>query len=449
MAFENTNWKKFKTEIIDSGLYTRSGTEVGVSNGALKLVEKNGDYILEKTTDDDIPEICLSACSDLEIDYPKLNKFVFGKLPDNWLLGNYKKIYRGYITDETIRKNAASGGIMSGIQSYLLDQKKVDGAITLRMKKDKPYLAEPIIATSREEILSGAQSKYTISPINQILATLPGSYNSLVYTGLPEQIAAIRKLQMLGHASVKNIQYVLGVFYGETIGFGSIESLLRSHGVKNVEEIKSLEFRAGEWPGYLKIVLNNGQIIAIRKFHANYLIPSHITNYSLYQTDYMSELADISSGDGWAPSYEQRTGGWSVIIARSEKGLELLQAMQSLGKIYLEEISAEDLMTMHSHGIDFKKRGAFIRIAQRKKRGLPTPNYGYEPINIPKGRIRFEILLGFMFKFFQLPITIWVLEKIPPKIIGWFFIQARNIWKRKTKSTKNGNLRELKFKITN
>ena len=44
MRIKNARWTKFKTEIIDSGLYTRSGTEIGLSEGILKFVEKNGDY---------------------------------------------------------------------------------------------------------------------------------------------------------------------------------------------------------------------------------------------------------------------------------------------------------------------------------------------------------------------------------------------------------------------
>ena len=205
MRIKNARWTKFKTEIIDSGLYTRSGTEIGLSEGILKFVEKNGDYFPKKISNRDIPEICLTASCDKEIDYPSLNKFVFNCLPKNWLIGNYKKIYRGHILDKTIRKNAASGGIITGIQTYLLHNGQIDGAITLRMKKNKPHLAEPIIASSKKEILNGAQSKYTISPINQILSELPGRYRSIAYTGLPEQVATIRKLQKLKHKSTKNI----------------------------------------------------------------------------------------------------------------------------------------------------------------------------------------------------------------------------------------------------
>lgn len=442
------NWDKLQ-KIINSDLYTRSGTEVGVAQGTLKLEEKGGDYWPVKITTGDIPALSWQANTDLDCNYPQLCRHAFGELPKNWLIGVYKKIYLGHFNDPAIRRNASSGGIISGSQLYLLENRKIEGAITLSMRTDKPWLAEPIIATDRPMILAGAQSKYTISPLNQILAKLPGHYQSLAYTGLPEQIAAIRKLQILKPEMVKPIKYIFGTFYGETLYFDSIMSLLRSRGIKDVTQITSLKFREGEWPGYTVIKLKSGQEIKIRKFHTNYLIPSHITKYSLYQVDYTSELADISVGDAWAPQYEQRGQGWSVVIARSQTGLNLVEELRNKNLVSLKEISEAELITMHSHGLDLKKRGAFIRLAQRKKKGLLVPNYGYEPSNIPGSRIAFEKILGILFKIFQVKITIYILEHLPPKFMGWFFMKARQIWKARTKATKRGGLTNLQFKILN
>lgn len=441
-------WNKLKQKVLDTDLYSRSGTEVGLSAGALRLEEKSGDYLTVKVSDGDIPEVAYQASSDAHVNYPRLNEHVFGHLPASWLIGNYKKIFVGYIKDEAVRRNASSGGIISGTQLYLLRKGKIDGAVTLRMRRDKPYLTEPIVATTENQILEGAQSKYTTAPVNQILAGLPGNFKSLSYTGTPEQIASIRKLQLLGHPSVKPIEYVLGFFYGETLGFSAIESLLRAHRVRSLEEIESLAFREGEWPGHLKIGLKGGKSIRVSKFYANYLSPSHITSASLYQVDYMAELADISSGDAWAPVYEERGQGWSVVIARTQKGLDLLEEMMSEGAIELKEITEKELIDMHSLGLDVKKRGGFIRIERRRVKGLPVPEYGYEPTNISDARKRFETFVGFTIWLFHLKAFIWLLEKLPVSIIGTMFVYARKLWKKSTKSTKTSGLDELAFKLT-
>jgi coenzyme F420 hydrogenase subunit beta len=446
-AVETPNWNALQ-RIIRSDLYTRSGTEVGVSGGALELVEDDGDYTVRKVIDGDIPRVCLDACTDLGADYPALNRAVFGRLPANWLIGNYERIFVGHITDEAVRRNGSSGGVISGAQLYLLEQGDAEGAITLCMRRDRPYLTEAVVATTREEILAGAKSKYTTAPLNHILADLPGPYRSLSYTGLPEEVASIRTLQTLGHPSVQPISHVFGTFYGEAIGFSAVRSFLRAHRVKDVGAIRSLAFRAGEWPGCLRIELADGRVIAVRKFHANYLIPSHITTYSLYQVDYTAELADISVGDAWAPSYEARGGGWSVVIGRTPRGLALLERMHRDGRIALTEVSADDLIQMHSHGLDLKKRGAFIRIDRRRARGLPVPEYGYRPVNVPASRRRFEALLDVLFAVFRLPATIWTLEHLPIPFIGWFFVHARSFWKARTKSTKKGGLSSVRFELT-
>lgn len=441
-------WEKLKNEILDTDLYTRSGTEVGVSDDTLKLEERDGDYFPVKTSKKNIPEISYTSSTDLISNYPKLNEFVFGKLPDNWLIGNYKKIFVGHIIDEDIRRNASSGGIISGTQLYLLKKNKIEGAITLRMRHDKPYFTEPIIANTETAILESAQSKYTIAPLNQILAELPGKYASLSYTGLPEQIASIRKLQILNHPSVRPIKYILGFFYGETLSFSAVKSVLRAHKEKDISQIQSLRFRAGEWPGNLKIELKNGKTITVPKFYANYLSPSHITNYSLYQVDYMAELADIASGDAWAPVYEERGKGWSVVIARTQRGLDLLEEMIAEKIIELKEISEKELINMHSLGLDVKKRGAFIRIARRKAMGLPVPKYGYEPTNIPFKRKMFESFSMMIINVFHWRMTIWILEKMPVTIIGQMFVYARKIWKSSTRSAKKTGLEKLTFRLT-
>lgn len=441
-------WDRLQQDILDTELYARSGTEVGVSAGTLALEQHDGDYRTVRTCDADIPEVCYTASSDRVVNYPALNEFVFGHYPDNWLVGTYRKIYVGHVTDETVRRNSSSGGILSGTQLYLLRKRKIDGAITLRMRADVPYLTEPVVAATEAEILAGAQSKYTVAPVNQILAQLPGAYASLSYTGLPEQIASIRKLQRMQHPSVAPISYVLGMFYGETLGFSAVRSLLRAHGAHRTEDIMSLAFRAGEWPGHLRIDLRGGQTITVPKFYANYLSPSHITPYSLWQVDYMAELADIACGDAWAPVYEERGKGWSVVLARTEKGESLLEEMRAEGVVSLSEIGESELINMHSLGLDVKKRGAFIRIARRRARGLPVPAYGYEPMNLPLKRRLFEYVFSFVLWLFHRRAFVWLLEHLPVALMGRMFVVARKLWKKSTKTTKTAGLETLVFRTT-
>jgi coenzyme F420 hydrogenase subunit beta len=54
--------------------------------------------------------ICYKVCPGHEVDFKQLNSEIFGKNPENVLIGNYINCYIGQATDYDIRYNSASGG---------------------------------------------------------------------------------------------------------------------------------------------------------------------------------------------------------------------------------------------------------------------------------------------------------------------------------------------------
>ena len=135
---------------------------------------------------------------------------------------------------------------------YLLENKRIDGAVITRMSKQKPWLTEPFIATTREEILEGAQSKYIITSVNEILDQSSGFKGRLAYVGLPGQVQSIRKLQHAGDPSVANIRlclwpllwqytsFFLGQEFSEILRgkglYGHSETLLQAWGMAGKHE---------------------------------------------------------------------------------------------------------------------------------------------------------------------------------------------------------------------
>ena len=154
---------------------------------------------------------------------------------------------------------------------------------------------------------------------------------TLAYVGLPDQVAALRQLQMLGHRGAQKVRYVLGPYVGTNMYSGAIESFLRANGIYSIDDVDELRYRDGEWPGHLMIRTRWGQVLKAEKFHYNYLIPFYITQSTLYSVDLSNELTDISVGDAWHPRYEAKGGGYSVVVARSQQGEDLLRTMQNAG----------------------------------------------------------------------------------------------------------------------
>lgn len=422
-------WAKIHEEIIRPGLCMHSGTCIGLSKGTLKLSDPDGKCLPELTGIGSVPEICYEAC-------PEVNPSEF---PSSSMLGEYKRIAIAHHKDEGVRSNAASGGILTGTLVHLLETGKINGAVVLKMDETRPWRSVPTIARTREEILASAQSKYTVTPTNVILSELENESGPLAYVGLPHQVLAIRRLKEMNHPSVSSIKYILGPFFGNELFGSSVISFLRKFEAKK-EDVTSLSFRAGQWPGHMEAHLRDGRVVSMPKFHANYLIPFHITKSSLISHDLTNELTDISGGDAWAPVYEERGKGFSLLITRTDLGDAVIRKMEEAGKLELSEISEDEAIKMQSHGLDFKKRGAFLRIERMRKRGKRVPDYKMTPPPITFKRKAFEVILDSIFWICSMPLSRRLADLTPNWIIGPLFQQTRKIWKASTKRIKRSGL---------
>lgn len=428
---------------MKSELCNRCGSCVGLSDGKIIFENKEGKYLPVMTSeiDDPLADRIWTACTGQDFNFPHYRKVFFGETKNfHTYTGPYENIYIGHTNDEEVRRKAASGGILSSVLIYLLEKKLIDGAVVLRMSPTIPWLSEPHIATTKEEILEAAQSKYTISSVNEILPEVEKFKGKLAYVGLPPQVQSIRKLQEINDPSVQAIKYLFGPFYGNTLYFSSIISFLKSYKIKDYREIEKLYFRHGEWPGNMRIETKQGKVIELKKFHANYLIPFHVLRNSLYCTDFTNEFTDISGGDAWSPVYEDRGKGFSMIIARSKTGQGIIDNMVKDGWLSADPLSEEEAIKMHSHGYDFKKRGSFIRIKFRKMMGKSIPDYGYSQSGFPIKRYIMEMIISGMFLILSTSLARWTVEQFSPSFIGKFFEKARTSWKNSTKKVKQQNL---------
>jgi len=103
-------------------------------------------------------------------------------------------------------------------------------------------------------------------------------------------------------------------------------------------------------------------------------------------------------------------------------------------------LSPEEAIRMHSHGYDFKKRGAFIRIQFRKWMGRKVPEYGLQSGRFPVSRWIMEAVISLLFFILSSRPARWLSEKIPPESLGRVFEAARTFWKKSTAGIKKRKL---------
>jgi coenzyme F420 hydrogenase subunit beta len=423
---------------------------VGLSNGALIMRATAHGPLPTPTTPGPVtlPLAAYTACPGKGLNYPDLNRTVFGAPPANWLSGHVQACYVGYAADPAIRRQAASGGVITRTLLYLLEQGRIDGAVVVHQGTPRPWEAAAVIATTPAAIRAASQSVYAPVPVNLLLEQMADFNGTLAYMGLPDQVAALRQLQREGHPATAKVRYVLGPYVGTNLYAGAIESFLRANGVRRLDDVTELHWRAGEWPGYLLIRTRDGRELRAEKFYYNYLIPFYVTRSTLVSVDFTNELTDLSVGDAWHPRFETQGGGHSVVLARTPQGAALLEEMQAAGVLVLEPAALDEALAMHGHMLDFKKRGSFVRMAWRAAVGLPTPDYGYRPLAIPLTRQLVELVISGLFLLCSTALARIAVEHIPLALLGPFFNTLRKTWKALSKPTKRRGLVETQFITT-
>ena len=177
-----------------------------------------------------------SACPGVGIDYPRLYDAHYGRRPDSWLTGIVKKVRTGHAADPAIRLAGASGGVITRVLQYLLETRRIDGAVLAKQGIPTPMEASAFIATTPQEVLECAGSVYIQVPMIPALASFePGKRYAFV--GTPEQTAALRELQRLGDERARQVAFVLGPYTGTALSPRSLEYYLRSN--KVAKEISS------------------------------------------------------------------------------------------------------------------------------------------------------------------------------------------------------------------
>ena len=102
----------------------------------------------------------------------------------------------GHATDPEVRFQGSSGGVLSALAIYLLEQKLVDGVLHISVSTDPatPFVNVPQISRTREDVLRAAGSRYApASPLTAVQTCLQAG-GRYAFIGKPCDVAALRAL---------------------------------------------------------------------------------------------------------------------------------------------------------------------------------------------------------------------------------------------------------------
>ncbi len=323
--------------ITEQALCTGCGACAGVcGKKAISMNHNLGGYLVAEVDEAQCVHCgkCLTVC-------PSYEKNQSLETIREACRGSFLKGGISYAAEKRIRREGQSGGLVTALLLYLLDSGKIDGAVVNQFCQEK-QAPKAVYASTKEEIVGGAGSYYAQSAVAE--TALHYKNNRLAVVALGCQAKA---LQLAGKGSGWRPEYVIGLVCAGQNSRHMIPYLANCAQMGEKERIAKFRFRYshpayGGWPGNVHIVTDASRYTVDKSYRTR--------SKSLFEAyrcllcyDQMCTSGDIVCGDPWGIS-GNHVAGETVVIARTEKGLELLLDAAQAGYIHFEELDAEKIL---------------------------------------------------------------------------------------------------------
>jgi coenzyme F420 hydrogenase subunit beta len=252
------------------------------------------------------------------------------------------------------------------------------------MNPNNPLEPQAFIAKTRGELVDASKSKYCPVATNTCLNQALKEDGKYALVGLPCHINGVRKAETVLKSLENKIVLKLGLLCSHTVDFEGISFLLKKLGV-NENKVHSLSYRGQGWPGYLVIeTTGNGKISVplVGSWHAYWPLFSSFFFTPMRCTmcpDQAAELADLSFGDAWLPEMRGDRKGVSVVISRTSRGQQLLEAAEDAKAVALAPLDIRRVEESQLVNLRFKKDDLACRLSFLASMGRNTPTHSELP----------------------------------------------------------------------
>jgi coenzyme F420 hydrogenase subunit beta len=303
--------------------------------------------------------ICFLICPNIHVLDSDLRERFDWKPP----IGNFLKVVSARSTDTDILKNCTDGGVVTGLLSYLIEKRVIDGAIVSR--RTGPFSSEPFIANSYDDLLLSAGSRFketqekgmeelgNFTTYSRTISTFKDVKRSdmlrLAVVGTPCQVETIRKMQVLGITPVHVVKLVIGLFCTAMFSFTKLakKKLEKSFGIR-IEDITKVNIKEA-----LQVTTKDGKVHSIPIEE----LDEFIRPACKVCPNYTNDFADISVGGLGSPD------GYTSVIIRTSIGEKRFQEAVDAG--HIEMLKHDDHRTA---SVERSKMLGKIISAGKKKR---------------------------------------------------------------------------------
>jgi len=284
------------------------------------------------------------------------------------------EIWEGHASDSEIRYSASSGGILTALALYCLEQEKMDFVLHTGVNDEHPMENRTVKSRTRNELLTRTGSRYAPASPCEGLATIEGSHGPCVFIGKPCDVAAVSMLRSVRPALDRKLGLVLTFFCAGTPSTQGTRHLAESLTVLP-DQINSVRYRGDGWPGRFTIIYDDERQEKSLSYAESW---GKLTHYRSLRCnlcpDGLGRLGDISCGDAWENSTDNGNPGLSLVVVRTTRGRQILHAAIAANYVKLRPVTSDNVFAAQ-RSLLTRRTEIFGRLISLRLFGIPLPRY--------------------------------------------------------------------------
>lgn len=365
---ENNNIER----VVDQCLCTSCGTCVYVCpSNAVRMKETSGGLLIAEVNKADCNAcgLCLQVCPGDHLSEGILHHQV------DPFKGRVLAAFCGKATNSKFLQNGQSGGIATALLCFLLDVGIIQKALVTDMPENGSLRTMCRLTADKKQIIQAQGSKYCPVALNSFLPKTKEWQNlKFAVVGLPCHFHGLRNFLLL-HNDLQP-PLLIGLICERIMSFAAIDYLIEKSGFpqNNVNVFRYRDKLFGGWPGNVSVKSKDNKAASVSNKH-RYWCKAFFTPLRCHLCfDKMNIFCDIMLGDAWGVKEEKE--GCSVILARTAKGLDIIEKACKAGVIQVEEINPEAVFK--GQHIGKKRRDWTIFTSMWKTAEKKTPDFGIQ-----------------------------------------------------------------------
>ena len=338
MAIKRKHWKHLYEEIIATEICCScSACVVACPHKVLELMDFDPVQTDARSPFDNCwhgeegCSLCAMACPRLDPDVNAIEEIVFGDgihREESKVEGPYRYKTLVRATEGSYLERGQDGGAVAALLGWALDEGELDGAVVAAPSETVPWLDEPRLVRTSEELRASAGSRYTYcaTPLG-LKDAAAAKCKNIALVGVSCESTAVRQIAAAGIKRwTRNVKLVIGLMCTETFDYEAfiVGKLEHELGI-TLEDVTKINVK-----GKVIVTLRDGRDINIPLKECR----PFANEWCHHCPDFAAEHADLSCGG-------LGMEGWTMILVRSEKGQDFLERAVAANIVELRDAEEE------------------------------------------------------------------------------------------------------------